>query len=82
MDESTRHAMKSLCEEVLASTDYLLDATPSRLTSMEVAHLVSLRVRARQALSSLPHFSQEEERARALIVERWGTAPRPRPQRG
>lgn len=82
MDESVRHAVKSLCEEVLASTDALLDATPSRLTSMEVAHLISLRVRARQTLSSLPHFSPEEERARALIVERWGTAPRPRPQRG
>lgn len=79
MDEMVRNSVKSLCEEVLASTDALLEATPSRLTSMEVAHLISLRVRARQTLSSLPHFTPEEERARALIVERWGTAPRRRP---
>ena len=80
MDKQYRADARELCLEVLASTDAVMVSTSSSLSSLDLAHLIALRVRARQLLPMLPDLTTEEERDRALAIERWGVAPHRRPR--
>lgn len=76
MDRSPEQHARDLAEAVLAATDRLLEESVWLSPTERTSFLIALRVRARDVLGDLPLLTEDERRAAALRVERWGALAR------